>query len=236
MLKINRLYLLIISVLVFVFLNSVYGFGIRWLDNYRAIISCDEIDFKNSEHRQLRAILDEIIKANHLESRNYTLVIIPLDDKGDKFQPLAEIHLGRKICFSEEFLKLMKTKQGKAFVLAHEISHSELGDLYDFLNILYGSRKDRKSSFHVQAYSHAKELQADKLAIAYLYKTYDPLVEDDVLEMFKVAALIENLYLTKIASDKEREEYEIDKKYNSSHPEDKIRCQAIQDAMNAFKR
>jgi uncharacterized protein YlaN (UPF0358 family) len=223
----NRLIFLILAIVLFFFMRWGFSSFMSYSGDLIAKDAHDELDYKNPKHLLLRQILDELMANNKFKYKDYTINVVPLAEEPI---PLAQVQVGRKISFSKELLELMKTKQGKAFVLAHEIAHNELKHLNDLFSIFYGSTKlgtDKKNAFHDQRYTQSKEFDADAMAVDYIKNTYIDINEKDLLEMFDLIELVEDHYLKSGKVKMTKAEY---RKYfarEASHPDHDSRRAAI---------
>jgi hypothetical protein len=229
----NRLIFLISAILVFFLVSVGYSSFMTYYSNKMAKETHDELDYKDQEHLLLRQVLDELIAANDLKYKDYTLKVVPISS--EEQISFAQVNLGRQVSFSSEFLYLMKTKQGLAFVMAHEMAHSELKHLTDIFALVYGGKQlgsDKKNSFHDKRYSKSKEFVADAKAVDYLLNTYKDIDIEDVLEMFLVIEVVEEHMFKSGVSE---EEYKKELEKDGSHPDHDSRRKAIKSQIEAFR-
>lgn len=223
----SRLIFLISAIVIFFFMRWGFSSFMSYSGDLIAKDAHDKLDYKNPKHLLLRQVLDELIASNNFKYKDYTIKVVPITEK---FIPLAQVQIGREISFSKELLELMKSKQGMAFVLAHEIAHNELKHLNDLFAIFYGYSKvgtDKKNAFHDQRYTKLKEFDADAMAVDYIKNTYTDINEKDLLELFYVIELVEDQFLKSGTIKMTKAEYKKSIERGSSHPDHDSRRAAI---------
>lgn len=206
--------------------------GFSLFDEYQAQRNQNQINMDSNTELETLGLFNKILYVSGLEKRNYSLHFIDIDDE---LTAIAGMKPGRELILKRGFIDLFDSEQGKAFVLAHELGHSELGHTSRLIDRLFTTSMEAKkikletNPFFIAELSQKKELEADTYAIKLLETLYGSsnLNLDQITEMFEILAILENKIILEDGSTLTREEWQRLKDTNSSHPTDLERIQAI---------
>lgn len=172
----TRVLIFFLSLVLCLLIYSSIPLILKICDDNIAKCSNDVYDVHNEKEKQLNNLFHRIITANSLDYKNYTLNIV--DEVYEANSP-ASMRRGKILFFNKTFLTKIKTEQGLAFIIAHELSHYELGHLNNLSDMLFAQVKsesllknDMGNAYFSSKYSQNNEIKADLHAIDLLIKTF----------------------------------------------------------------
>lgn len=219
------------TIILIVLLALSSGTMLTELDQQMAETKTNQINKNNPHEVELLNLFNKILYANSLENKNYSLHMLKLDNDTVS---VAGMKLGRELVMQKDLIPLFKTEQGKAFILAHELAHSELQHNTNLITLFFtnssdGYKTNKRNPFFVANLAKDKELEADAYAIKLLTNLYkeEDLKIEELTEMFKVLSILENKIELENGQIINRKEWQTLYSDKLEHPSDIARIEAI---------
>lgn len=235
--KYTPILILAISTIIALALTLLLDKAFYCYDEYKSQRNQNQIDMNSNSELEVLALFNKLLYTSALEKKNYSLHFIDIDNG---LTSLAGMKPGRELLIKRGLIDLFESEQGKAFILAHEIGHSELGHTSRLVHRLFAtSVEDKKiklqsNPFFMAQLSQEDELAADAYAIDLLSNLYGSknLNIEQITEMFEIFTLLDQQIKLEDGKTINREEWQKLKHINSSHPSDLERIQRIKALVN----
>jgi Zn-dependent protease with chaperone function len=176
------------SVFFVIILILIFTVSLRLYHRQLAVIEVDKFDLSNSRHVRAKNIMNEILIANRMDTKQFHLKIMT---DIDNYKNFASSHPGNVVMLSHILLELIKSKQGLAYLIAHELAHIELGHLYQIESLYLDRTIDEFGVDYYTKYNYKKEFEADELAVIFLKRTYGTLIFEDITEFYSIVKQVE---------------------------------------------